>query len=130
MFLSLAFHNHQPVGQLPWAFEDAWRDSYRRFYRFWSSIPRSKSGCITPGPYSTGCKSIGHKQLSMIQRLVAQGQVEILGGGLYEPILAIWPESRSTSTNPCLKRRVAKLFGAPPRGRGWPSVCGSRNWRQ
>lgn len=116
MFLSLVFHNHQPVGQLPWAFEDVWRDSYSPFLEVLEQHPTIKIGLHYTGPLLDWLQQHRPQTIEQIQRLVAQGQVEILGGGLYEPILAIWPESDQQAQIQGLSRCLAELFGVAPHG--------------
>jgi len=54
--------------------------------------------------------------IAQIRALVARGQVEILSGGFYEPILAIWPHDDQVAQLQKLNARVAQTFGQTPRG--------------
>lgn len=116
MFLSLVFHNHQPVGQLPWAFSDAWQDSYLPFVQALEKHPNVRVALHYTGPLLDWLEEHQPATLERVRKLVARGQVEVLGGGEAEPILAIWPRTDQIEQLQLLSERVKKLFGAPPRG--------------
>ena len=116
MFLSLVFHNHQPVGQLPWVFDDSWRDCYEPFLDVLEAHPRIKVALHYTGPLLDWLQSHKPRTVERIRKLVAREQVEILGGGFYEPILAIWPRDDQTAQLRKLSERVLELFGQSPRG--------------
>jgi alpha-amylase len=86
-----AVHNHQPVGNFHEVFEAAYRDAYRPFLETleqYADIPISlhTSGCLMEW-------LVEHRPeyIDRLRPLVARGQVEILGGGFYEPILPMIP---------------------------------------
>ena len=116
MFLSLIFHNHQPVGQLPWAFEDAWRDSYQPFLDLLERFPHLKVGLHYTGPLLDWLVEHQPATIAQIRRLVEREQVELLAGGYYEPILAVWPEADQLEQIKRLRERVEEVFGTVPGG--------------
>ena len=116
MLLCLVFHNHQPVGQLPWAFEDAWRDSYSPFLDVLESHPHVRVALHYTGPLLDWLQEHRPETIHRIRDLVARGQVEVLAGGFYEPILAIWPTADQSAQITRLRDRVEQLFGVAPRG--------------
>lgn len=116
MFLSLVFHNHQPVGQLPWAFEQVWRESYQPFLDVLEAHPRIEVALHYTGPLLDWLQAERPQTIAQLQRLVARRQVEIIGGGFYEPILAVWPRQDQDAQIQTLSARVEQLFGARPRG--------------
>ncbi|HEX8551000.1 MAG TPA: alpha-amylase/4-alpha-glucanotransferase domain-containing protein [Abditibacteriaceae bacterium] len=116
MFLSLVFHNHQPVGQLPWAFENAWRDSYDPFLGVLEKHPRVRVALHYTGPLLDWLEEHRPETIARVRALVARGQVEVLAGGDAEPILAIWPREDQIAQLICLRDRVTNLFGVAPRG--------------
>jgi alpha-amylase len=116
MFLSLVFHNHQPVGQLPWAFEDAWRDSYQPFLDVLEEHPTVEVALHFTGPLLDWLSEHKPQTLEQSRALVARGQVEVLGGGFYEPILAVWPHDDQVAQLEKLNARVEETFGQTPRG--------------
>ena len=103
-------------GQLPWSLEDAWRDSYAPFLEVLENHPQIKVALHFTGPLLDWL--IEHKAptIEQIRVLVARNQVEILGGGYYEPILAIWPHDDQIAQLKKLSARVREVFGRAPRG--------------
>ncbi len=67
----------------------------------------------------------------IVARLVDRRQVELLGGGFYEPILSIIPEADRQSQLRLMSRFLEDRFGARPRGiwlteRVWePALAGT-----
>ena len=116
MFLSLVFHNHQPVGQLPWSFEDAWRDSYAPFLEVLEKHPQVKVALHYTGALLDWLIEHKPETIEKVRVLVARGQVEILGGGYYEPILTIWPHDDQIAQMQLLSARISEIFGRKPRG--------------
>lgn len=116
MFLSLVFHNHQPVGQLPWAFEDAWRESYEPFLNVLERHSGVRVALHYTGPLLEWLQEHRPATLHRVRDLVHRGQVEILAGAYYEPILAIWPRDDQIAQIVRLRDHVAELFDVTPRG--------------
>src|SRR5207244_4727211 len=80
-----ALHNHQPVGNFDGVFEGAYRDSYAPFLELLEQYPE-----IPISLHTSGCLMewlIEHKPeyVDRLRRFVARGQIEIMGGGFYEP---------------------------------------------
>lgn len=84
-------HNHQPVGNFGSVFEQAYRDSYWPFLELMERYPE-----IPITLHTSGCLMewlIEHKReyIDRLRELVGRGQVEILGGAFFEPILTMLP---------------------------------------
>lgn len=116
MNLALVFHNHQPVGQLPWAIEDVAEHGYEPFLEELDKHPTIPVALHYTGPLLDWLSEHRPRVLERLQALVQRGQVEILGGGYYEPILAIWPPEDQRAQIAQLRRRAGELFGAEPHG--------------
>lgn len=116
MFFSIVLHNHQPVGQLPWAFEDAWRESYQPFLEILAQFPAIKIGLHFSGPLLDWLEMEKPETIALIRELASRGQIEILCGGYYEPIFVIWPREDGLAQIEKSKARVQELFGVLPRG--------------
>jgi alpha-amylase len=124
--LVLALHNHQPVGNFDGVFEAAFSDSYRPFLEFlsdYSQIPVSlhASGCLI--------EWIAENHPEYIERLkalVARGQVEIVGGGFYEPILPMIPSHDRRGQILHYTRYLEEVFECKVRGMWIPE----RVWEQ
>ena len=116
MYFSLVLHNHQPIGQLPWAFEDAWRESYQPFLETLAEFPDIKIGLHFSGPLLDWLESEKPQTIILIRELASRGQIEILCGGYYEPIFVIWPREDALAQIEKSKARVYQLFGVEARG--------------
>lgn len=116
MYFSLVLHNHQPVGQLPWAFSDAWRESYQPFLETLARFPSIKIGLHFSGPLLNWLEAEKPETVALIRELANRGQIEVLCGGYYEPIFVIWPREDGLAQIEKSKERVRELFGVEARG--------------
>src|SRR4051812_5073399 len=82
-----ALHNHQPVGNFGEVFEAAYRDSYAPFLELIAEYPEIPVSLHTSGPLMEWLVEQKPAYVEKLRGLVARGQVEILGGPFYEPIL-------------------------------------------
>ena len=71
-----------------------------------------------PARCFSGLKKITLNILSACATLVHSGQVELIGGGFYEPILISIPKPISTSKSPDSPLYRKTLRKAPERARG------------
>ena len=91
-----------------------------------SAIPASASRHYT-GPLEwLGASARGHRPPA---RSSTRDQVEILGGGYYEPVLASLPE-RDRIGQRRMADELETMFGRRPAARGWRSASGSRTCRR
>lgn len=109
-------HNHQPVGNFGNVFEQAYRDSYWPFLELMEQYPEilftlHNSGCLLEW-------IVEHKPeyVDRLRALVKRGQVEILGGGFYEPILTMLPRWDRKGQIRSYTRYLEKLFDCTIRG--------------
>src|SRR5262245_45902582 len=87
----LALHNHQPVGNFDGVFEAAFADSYQPFLEFLSDYSQVPISLHTSGCLMEWLAENHPEYIERLKALVARGQVEIIGGGFYEPILPMIP---------------------------------------
>jgi len=90
--LSLAIHNHQPVGNFPSVFEAAHRQAYLPMLEALERHPRIRVAMHYSGPLLDWLEDAHPEFLPRVRALVTRGQVELMTGGYYEPILAIIPD--------------------------------------
>jgi hypothetical protein len=113
---ALAFHNHQPVGNFGWVFEDVYNAAYRPMADLLLRHPTIHCGLHYTGPLLQWL-TIHHPDfLDDVRSLVERGQVEILGGGFYEPILASLPDADRVGQLTRMSDELERLFGRRPRG--------------
>src|SRR3989454_10443266 len=92
LILSLAIHNHQPVGNFPHVFEAAFRQAYLPMVEALERHPRIRVAMHYSGPLLDWLEESQREFFPRLEALVAGGQVELMTGGYYEPILAIIPD--------------------------------------
>ncbi len=89
--LVLALHNHQPVGNFDFVFEQAYKDSYRPFLDVLAEYPSLKIGLHISGSLMEWLDANHPDYVNRVADLAADGRIEILGGAFFEPILAMIP---------------------------------------
>src|SRR5690606_15062743 len=89
--LVLAIHDHQPVGNFDGVFEDACRDSYAPFLDVLADYPEIPVALHHSGSRLEWLVSHRPDYVDRVRSLVERGQIEILGGAFFEPILAAIP---------------------------------------
>lgn len=90
--LALVVHNHQPIGNFDGVFEQSYQDGYRPFLELFRRYPSLKIGLHTSGSLMEWLVKRHPEYLDQVQELAAAGQIEILGGAYYEPILSMIPQ--------------------------------------
>jgi len=109
-------HNHQPVGNFDFVFEEAYQRSYRPFLemaaqRPWFRFTLHNSGCLWEW-----LKEHHREYLDLVKTLSDRGQAELWGGGFYEPILPAIPERDREGQLVMMSDFLEQEFGARPRG--------------
>lgn len=112
----LAVHNHQPVGNFRSVFETAFKDCYKPFLGELEKHPDVKFTAHYSGPLLEYMEEKERGCWDTLKAMVARGQVELLGGGFYEPILTIIPEEDRQGQIRMMSRFLEEHFQARPRG--------------
>lgn len=89
--LVLLIHAHQPVGNFDDVLESAYRKSYLPFIETLARHPSIRLGLHYSGSLLEWIERDHAEYFDLLRTLVKRGQVEIVGGGFYEPILATIP---------------------------------------
>ncbi|MEN6450303.1 MAG: alpha-amylase/4-alpha-glucanotransferase domain-containing protein [Thermoguttaceae bacterium] len=124
----LALHNHQPVGNLDDVLQRAYDDSYRPFLDVLSRYPWLKISLHTSGSLMEWLANHQPDYLDRLAGLVERGQVEILGGAWFEPILSMIPSWDRIGQIRGYTRWLQNRLGATIRGlwvpeRVWEQSC-------
>jgi 4-alpha-glucanotransferase len=114
--LVLLIHAHQPVGNFDDVFERAYKDSYLPFVEVLARHPAVRIGLHYSGPLLEWIERAHPEYFDRLRGLVSNGQVEIVGGGMYEPILVTIPPQDRLEQIARLGAYVEKHFKARPRG--------------
>lgn len=114
--LLMAVHSHQPYGNFEWVFAEAYEKSYLPFLKILSGHPRLKvslhySGCLLDWV------SKRHPEfIKLLRDAVERGQVEMLSGGYYEPILSLIPERDILGQIRQMNQKIKGFTGYTPKG--------------
>lgn len=111
LYLSLVFHNHQPVGQFDYVNEHATHVSYLPLIELLERHPAIHIGSHFSG-HLLGWLNSNHPDLiGRLRTLVRRGQVEMLTGGYYEPILVALPDEDKIGQIEKLTEALRGYFG-------------------
>ena len=114
--LALAIHNHQPVGNFGWVFADVYEQAYRPMLDAVERHPRVRLSLHYTGPLLDWLERERPDFIARLRALVERSQVELLGGGYYEPVLASLPERDRVGQLRRMADEVEALVGRRPRG--------------
>jgi 4-alpha-glucanotransferase len=93
--LALLIHAHQPCGNFEHVLERAYETSYLPFVEQLEKHPGVHLGLHYSGPLLTWIEEHRPEYFARLKKLVQSRQVELVGGGFYEPILiSIPPEDQ------------------------------------
>ena len=115
VYFTLALHNHQPVGNLPEVFSHAFKEAYAPFLELLFNYHQSRWYSIILVSCWNGLKNEPSFFLKLCE-MVERGQVEMMGGGFYEPILPIIPDSDKKGQVQKLSLYLQEKFGAEVNG--------------
>lgn len=85
-------HNHQPVGNFDDVFQYACDRTYLPFLQVLEKFPNISMAFHFSGSLIEWLEIHRPDVLKLLKKLVSRGNVELFGGGFYEPILAMIPE--------------------------------------
>jgi 4-alpha-glucanotransferase len=111
-----AVHNHQPVGNFPGVFKKAFRDCYEPFLRSLAGHPHIRFALHFSGPLWEYMRAKEKRCWDLIGEMADRRQLELLGGGFYEPVLSIIPEEDRIGQLRLMSDFLAENFGQRPRG--------------
>ncbi len=114
--LALVLHNHQPVGNFGWVIEDVYEHAYSPMLGALERHPGIRLGLHYTGPLLQWMAANRPEAIAQIRRLIARGQVEIVGGGYYEPILVTLPDRDRNGQLVRMADELETLFGRRPVG--------------
>jgi len=109
-------HNHQPVGNFDFVIEEAYRRCYLPFIEVIEEFPTIHltfhfSGCLLEW-----LEQHHPEYLDRLASIVARGNVEIISGGFFEPILSMIPEKDKIGQIQRLNTYIKERFGYEAQG--------------
>jgi alpha-amylase len=120
VYLCLALHNHQPIGNFDGVFEQAYRDSYMPFLDVFEPYDRLQISLHTSGPLLMWLAERHPEYMDRLRMLVDVGRIEIIGGPQYEPILTMLPRSDRIGQIQAYSMWLERNLGAAPSGMWTP----------
>ncbi len=114
--LSLLIHAHQPCGNFEHVLEKAYDTCYLPFIEHLEKHPGVHLGLHYSGPLLGWIEEHRPDYFVRLKNLVQAGQVELVGGGFYEPILVSIPPEDQLEQITRLSAYLEKHFGKLPSG--------------
>jgi len=114
--LALGIHNHQPVGNFDFVFEDAYQKSYLPFLEILERHPKIKLAQHFTGALFEWLLNRDPDFGKRLRKMVASGQIEMMSGGYYEPILVNIPDEDKLGQIEKLNKFVRENTGYDPKG--------------
>jgi alpha-amylase/alpha-mannosidase (GH57 family) len=114
--LVLAVHNHQPVGNFDHVFVEAHDRCYRPFLDVLGEFPAVRVALHYSGPLLEWFQANRPSFLVDLRALATRGQVEMLGGGFYEPMLAVLPDHDARGQIELMQTFCQRHLNQQPRG--------------
>jgi len=114
--LILIIHAHQPVGNFDSVIEDVYQHSYLPFLDHLSQHPSMRIGLHYSGCLLEWLEAHHPEFLEKLALISGRGQIEILGGGFYEPILIAIPPQDQQEQIRRMSDYIQKRFKRAPAG--------------
>ncbi len=114
--LVLLLHAHQPCGNFGQVFEKSYEQCYLPFLELLERHPAIHVGLHYSGPLLEWMEENRPDYFALIRQLARRGQVEMVGGGFYEPILIAIPPEDQQEQIARLANYIEHHFGQRPAG--------------
>ncbi len=109
--LILCFHNHQPVGNFGFVLKEAFEKSYGPLVEVLGSFPEIKFSLHFSGYLLEWLEKNVPSYISDIRALVDSGNVEIINGAYYEPIISNIPRQDAIDQITLYRKKLEDTFG-------------------
>jgi hypothetical protein len=109
-------HNHQPVGNFLHVLENAYEKAYLPFIEVLKKYPFMKISIHYTGVLWDFVRDRHPEFLETLKELVRKGQLEMMTGGYYEPILAVIPDADKVGQIKRLTQTIQEETGVAPQG--------------
>ncbi len=112
----LSLHNHQPVGNFDHILEEAYCKAYYPFLEVLHDYPDIPFALHNSGVLWDWLLEKHPEYLELLTEMIEVGQVEIMSGGYYEPILSVIPERDCRGQLDMMRDFLNRRFKITPRG--------------
>jgi hypothetical protein len=114
--LTLLIHAHQPCGNFGSVLESCYEKSYLPFVELLEKHPQVHAALHYSGPLLLWLEKHRPEYFAKLRLLVDRGQIEMVGGGFYEPILVSIPPDDQHEQIVRLAAYLQRHFGRLPAG--------------
>jgi len=114
--IAFGIHNHQPVGNFDFVFEGAYNDAYLPFLEVLEKHPKIRMAQHYTGILFQWIKDHKPEFMPRLKNLVKSGQIEMMTGGFYEPILSVIPYRDKIGQIKKLTQFIKDNTGYDPKG--------------
>jgi 4-alpha-glucanotransferase len=114
--LVLALHHHQPVGQLESVIEQAFEATYRPLLDVLEKSRALPVALHTSGPLLEWLVERHPDYIDRLRSLIARGEIEILGGGIFEPVMTMIPHRDRVGQIRAFTEQIQDVFSTHVRG--------------
>ena len=108
---AMAFHCYQPVFNLDGQIEHAYKNAYLPLVEALESFPGVKASFHFSGNLLEWFESRHPEYIDKVKELIRRDQIEILGGGCFEPVMAIIPEHDRIGQLKMNEGLIGRIFG-------------------
>lgn len=112
----LVFHFHQPIDNFEWVFEDCYIKAYKPLIDNIFNYPEVKVTLHFSGNLLEWFLKNKPEFIKKLKAMAKRGQIELIGGGYYEPIFAIIPTRDKIAQMKKLSALIKKEFGLDVKG--------------
>lgn len=116
LYFLFGIHNHQPVGNEPYVFREAFDKCYKPFIDVLEEFPKIKLTMHFSGPLFDWMMENEKEFIGRLKQLIERNQIEMIGGGYYEPILQIIPDKDKFSQIGLMNDFLKDKFAKEPEG--------------
>jgi len=109
-------HNHQPVGNFDFVIEDAFKKSYKPFIDVLEDFPGINVSIHFSGCLLEWLDENHPEYLDKIAEMVRKGNIEIISGGFFEPVLAMIPDRDKVGQIKMLNDFIKNRLGYEAKG--------------
>ena len=116
VYFLFGVHNHQPVGNFPGVFEEAYNRCYYPFLSLMEQFPNVKFSLHNTGPLYDWIMENKKEYIDLLKKMVKRRQVELISGGYYEPILPLICNNDKMGQVTLMNKFIKKEFKSDPKG--------------
>ena len=116
LYLGIVLHNHQPVGNYGFVIEHLYEQAYEPMLAALERHAGIRVAFHNSGPLWDWLEQRRPEYIERLRTLCTRGQVEMMTGGYYEPILPMVPDGDKIGQIQKLTSYIERQFGQHPAG--------------